>query len=77
MQYCYMDKDDRLVAVIDRIGNGTQKSPVRWHLRWALGQWWRKDLITASRLEAVAAIKDACPHATLKVFDRRRGEWVR
>lgn len=75
MQYCYMDKDDRLVAVVERLGNGRPASPVRWLLRWAISQS-REDSIYGDRFEAVAAIQRACPDAALKVFNRR-GERVR
>ncbi|TDQ40995.1 hypothetical protein [Tepidicella xavieri] len=78
MQYCYMDEADRLVAVIERIGNGTPASPVRWRLCWAV----RKnaaglaDSVYGDRLEAVARVLKVCPHAAPKVFNRR-GERVR
>ena len=75
MQYCYMDEADRLVAVVERMGNGTAKSPVRWLLRWAtrMGQ---QDSVYGDRYEAVARVLRFCPHAALQVFNRR-GERVR
>lgn len=75
MQYAYMDEADKLVAVIERMGNGRPASPVRWLLRWAISQQ-LEDSIYGNRWEAVAAIKRVYPNAALKVFNRR-GEWVR
>lgn len=78
MQYCYMDEADRLVAVIERMGNGRPASPVRWALRWSLGQQASglRDSIHSDRLEAQAAVLSRCPHARTQVFNRR-GERVR
>jgi hypothetical protein len=75
MQYCYMDKDDRLVAVVERIGNGRPTSPVRWLLRWAI-HLGREDSVYGDRWEAVATIWRTCPEAALKVFNQR-GQRVR
>jgi len=65
MQYCYMDESDRLVAVIERLGNGTAKSPVRWLLRWAVRQSAAglQDSVYGDRMEAVARVLRVCPHA--------------
>ncbi|MDM7457422.1 MAG: hypothetical protein P3W97_009280 [Tepidimonas sp.] len=78
MQYCYMDEADRLVAVVERMGNGTAVSPVRWRLRWAVRQdaAGLADSVYGERWEAVARVLKICPHAALKVFNRR-GERVR
>lgn len=78
MQYCYMDESDQLVAVIERIGNGTAASPVRWLLRWAVRQSTAglADSVYGDRWEAVARVLKVCPHAAPKVFNRR-GERVR
>lgn len=70
MQYCYMDKCDRLVAVVERLGNGRPTSPVRWLLRWAT-RLRQQDSVYGDRWEAVAAIMRVCPDAALKVFNRR------
>lgn len=70
MQYCYMDKDDRLVAVVERLGNGRPTSPVRWLLCWAT-RLRQQDSVYGDRWEAVAAIMRVCPGAALKVFNRR------
>lgn len=74
MQYCYI-KDDRMVAMVERLGNGRPTSPARWVLRWGI-RMRREDSIYGDRWEAVAAIQRVCPEAALKVFNRR-GERVR
>ena len=78
MQYCYMDEADRLVAVIERIGNGRAASPVRWVLRWAPHQSaaGMEDSFYGDRWEAVARVREVCPHAVVQGFNRR-GERVR
>lgn len=78
MKYCYMDSRDQLVATIERVGNGHQASPVRWMLRWSLGQQasGMRDSIHSDRWEAQAAVMMRCPHARTQVFNRR-GERVR
>lgn len=78
MLYCYTDKDDRLVAAVERVGNGRPTAPVRWLVRWSLRESaaGRQDSLYSDRFEAVAAIKRACPDATLQAFNRR-GERVR
>ncbi|TCS70703.1 hypothetical protein EDC61_11430 [Sulfuritortus calidifontis] len=79
MQYCYMDGQGRLVAVIERMGNGSPASPVRWLLRWAVRRDWthcRQDSIYGCRHEAAASVLLECPEAALQVFNRR-GERVR
>ncbi|TXF11902.1 hypothetical protein [Pelomicrobium methylotrophicum] len=78
MQYCYMDSQDKLVAVIERMGNGSAKSPVRWLLRWAVRQGLAglEDSVYGDRWEAAARVLRVCPDAALKVFNRR-GERLR
>ena len=78
MQYCYVDEADRLVAVVERLGNGTAKSPARWLLRWAVRKSLEglQDAFYGDRWEAVSRVRQVCPHAALQVFNRR-GERVR
>jgi hypothetical protein len=79
MQYCYVDAQDRLVAVIERMGNGSPASPVRWLLRWAVRReltHGRQSSVYGCRHEAAASVLWECPEAVLRVFNRR-GERVR
>ncbi|WP_043698841.1 hypothetical protein [Tepidimonas taiwanensis] len=66
-----MDAQDRLVAVVRPVGNGTVKSPRRWWLSWAPRLLDKRDRGYAHRWEAMAAVLMECPSATTMVFNRR------
>lgn len=76
MEWMFVDAQDRLVAVVRPVGNGTVKSPRRWWLSWAPRLLHKQDRDYASRLEAVAAVLLECPSAVSMVFNRR-GERLR
>jgi hypothetical protein len=78
MQYCYMDELGQLVAAVERMGNGTPVSPVRWRLRWATRKSTAglEDSVYGNRMEAVERVLTICPNAALQVFNRR-GERMR